>query len=191
MDSLVTDICLFMSDEMIFVSCFAMVNRFVLTSSSHEMISPVCDRDVEVWVLAGSYNLTTILEIVSGSPAKPSEEPGLPLSRLTAGVERGLRVHEKGDNETVKTQDFGENEDQNHTDEKSGLLSSSAHTGVTNNTNSETSGKTSKTDGETSTELDEAGEKRKLLRKTIGDQDRNDETVDTNDTSHNDGDNVW
>lgn len=36
------------------------------------------------------------------------------------------------------TQDFGENENQNHSDIQSRLLSRSTHTRITNNTNSET-----------------------------------------------------
>ena len=45
---------------------------------------------------------------------------------------------------------------------------------------------------QTSTELDEASvESVVLLAEIVGNQDRHDETVDTNDTSHNDGDNVY
>jgi hypothetical protein len=88
------------------------------------------------------------------------------------------------------TKDFGENEDKNHSDEESGLLGGTTDTSVTNDTDGETSGKTSETDGETGTELDETSEQRLLLGKVVGDQDGNDETVDSNDTSHNDGNNV-
>lgn len=70
------------------------------------------------------------------------------------------------------------------------MLSSSSYTSITDNTNSETSSETSKTDGETGTELNETGVERKVLFETIGDKDRDDETVNTNDTSHNDGNNV-
>lgn len=42
-------------------------------------------------------------------------------------------------NESVKTEGFTEDEDQNHADEDSFLLSVCAHTSVTDNTNSETS----------------------------------------------------
>jgi hypothetical protein len=91
----------------------------------------------------------------------------------------------------TRTQDFGENENKNHADEETGLLSGSSDTSITDNTNSETSSKTSETDGKTSTELNEAGVEREILLQTIGDKDRDDETVDTNDTGHNDGDNVW
>ena len=80
------------------------------------------------------------------------------------------------------TQNFGENENKDHTDEKSGLLGSSADTSITNDTNGEAtvhkntrlahwheistyhteqvknipSSKTSKTDSKTSTKLDES-----------------------------------
>lgn len=89
------------------------------------------------------------------------------------------------------TQNFGENENENHADEESGLLSSTTDTGVTNNTDRKTSSHTGKTDSETSTELNETSvEGVAILGKTIGDEDGDDETVDTNDTSHNDGNNV-
>jgi hypothetical protein len=82
------------------------------------------------------------------------------------------------------TQDFSENENQNHSDEKAGLLRGSSDTSITNNTNGETG-------GQTSAELNEARVQGKVLLQAIGDKHRHDETVDTNDTSHNDGDNVY
>jgi len=99
-------------------------------------------------------------------------------------------VHEKSNNQPVKTQDFSENENQNHSNIESRLLSRSTHTRITNNTNSETRSKTSQTDGQTSTELDETSVERELLGQVVGDQDRHDKTVDTNDTRHDNGDNV-
>jgi hypothetical protein len=101
-----------------------------------------------------------------------------------------LSVHEQGNNETVETQDFGENENQNHSDEQPGLLGSSAHTGITDNSDGETSSHTRETNGETGAELDEVGEERGVLLQAVGDKDGHDETVDTDDTSHDDGDNV-
>jgi len=112
------------------------------------------------------------------------------VSLLADDVLGGLGVHEKGNNQAVKTQDFGENENQNHADEETGLLSSSTDTGVTNDTNGETSSETSETDRQTSTELDETSVEGHLLGKTIGDEHGHDETVNSNDTSHNDGNNV-
>jgi hypothetical protein len=101
-----------------------------------------------------------------------------------------LCVHEQGNDESVETQDFGENENENHSDEQPGLLGSSADTSVTDNSDGETSSHTGETDSETSTELDEVGEQRRILLETVGDEDGHDETVDTNNTSHDDGDNV-
>ena len=91
----------------------------------------------------------------------------------------------------IRTQNLGENKNQNHADEKSGLLSSTAHTSITDNTDSETSGQASQADGQTSTELDETGVQGVLLLlQVVGNKDGNNETVDTNDTGHNDGNNV-
>lgn len=90
----------------------------------------------------------------------------------------------------MHTQDFGKNENQNHSDEETGLLGSSSDTSITNNTDGKTSSETSETDRETSTKLNEASVEREVLLETIGDQDGNDEAVNTNDTSHNNGDNV-
>src|SRR5687768_13016280 len=91
----------------------------------------------------------------------------------------------------MPTQDFGENENENHADEKPRLLGSAAHTSITNNTNCETSSETSETDSETSTQLNETREECVVaLCQGVGDEDGDDETVDTNDTSHNDGDDV-
>ena len=134
---------------------------------------------------------------------------------LAHDVERGLGVHEKRDDQAVETwwrpcqhmypaqavgvcwvgvgltQNFGENENQDHADEKSWLLSSSTDTSVTDDTNGETGGQTSEADGETGTELDETSEETVvLLLKVVGNQDGDDEAVDTNDTSHNDGHDV-
>jgi hypothetical protein len=104
---------------------------------------------------------------------------------------RSLGVHEQGHDETVQTQDFGENEDQNHSDEQPGLLGGSSDTSVTDNSDGKTSSHTRETDGETSTELDEVGVERRVLLEAVGDQDGHDETVDTDDTSHDNGDNVY
>ena len=92
--------------------------------------------------------------------------------------------------EDVRTQDFSENEDENHADEQPWLLGSATDTSVTDDADGEAGSKASETDRETSAELDEAREQRGLLLQIVGDQDRDDETVDTDDTSHNNGDNV-
>jgi hypothetical protein len=57
-----------------------------------------------------------------------------------------------------RTQDFGENENENHSDEQPRLLSRSSYTCITDNANSETSGHTRQTDGKTSAKLNEVGE---------------------------------
>jgi len=90
------------------------------------------------------------------------------------------------------TQDFCENENQDHADEESWLLRSSPDTSVSHDSDGETSSETGQTDSETSTELDETSEQGvAVLLQTVGDQDGNDEAVDTDDTSHNDGDDVY
>lgn len=96
-------------------------------------------------------------------------------------------VEDKCNNETVKTQDFGENENQDHTDEETGLLSGTTHTGVTNNADGETSGETSETDRETGTELDETGVERHGSLDVTRDEHTDDETVNGNDTGHDNG----
>lgn len=103
---------------------------------------------------------------------------------------RSSRVHEKSNDQTVKTQNFSENEDKNHSNEESGLLCSTTDTSITDNTDSETGSETSETDGETSTKLDETSVESHVLSEIVGDQDSNDQTVNGNDTSHNDGNDV-
>lgn len=71
-------------------------------------------------------------------------------------------------------------------------MSSAADTGVTDDTDRKTSSHTSKTDRKASAELDEPRvEGVAVLLEAIGNENRDDETVDTDDTGHNDGDNVW
>ncbi len=90
------------------------------------------------------------------------------------------------------TQDFSENENQNHADEQPRLLRSATDASITNDADREAGGHTRKADGKTGAELDETGvEGVAVLCEAVGDQDRDDETVDTDDTSHNDGNDVW
>uniref|UniRef100_A0A8W7P8J1 Uncharacterized protein n=1 Tax=Anopheles coluzzii TaxID=1518534 RepID=A0A8W7P8J1_ANOCL len=103
-----------------------------------------------------------------------------------------------GDDQTVQTQHFGENEDQDHTDEQSRLLGSTTDTGVTDDTDGETGCQARETDGQTSAEMDEAPANitkvehfvsrvfRWLIQRT-GDKDSDDQTVDGNDTRHDNG----
>jgi len=109
------------------------------------------------------------------------------VARGMAVTLAGLGVKDEGNNETVETKDLSENENQNHADEKLGLLSGTTDTRVTNNTNGETSGKTGDTDGETGTKVDEAVEQRVVSANVVGNEDGHDETVNGNDTSHDDG----
>lgn len=108
--------------------------------------------------------------------------PYRPKKRVSDGVQSWHRV--------THTQDFGENENENHSDEQPGLLGSSSDTSVTDNSDGKTSGHTRQTDSKTSTELDEVVEKRRFLLQVVGDQHGNDQTVDTNNTRHDDGNNV-
>jgi hypothetical protein len=127
--------------------------------------------------------------------------------RLTDNISGSFGVHEKGNNESVKSQDFGKNENQDHADEQPRLLSGSADTSVTDDTDSETcpqlatenhqvtgkhtSSQTSQTDRQTSTQLNETSVERELLLEARGDKHRHDQSVDGNDTSHNDGNDVY
>jgi len=110
---------------------------------------------------------------------------------LALNVGLCLGVHEQRDNEAIKTQDFGENENKNHSDEKSRLLCSTTHASVSNDANGEPSGQTRETDTQTSAELDERCKEGKLLREVVGNQDGHDEAVNTNDTSHNDRNDIF
>ena len=58
--------------------------------------------------------------------------------------------------ETVQGQSLSENEDENHTSEEEGLLSVSADSSVSDNTNGHSSSQTGQTDRETSSEVSEA-----------------------------------
>jgi hypothetical protein len=89
------------------------------------------------------------------------------------------------------TQNFGKNENQNHADEEPRLLSRAADASITDNADGETCSQTRKTDGKTGAEVDETSvESVAILFEPVGYQDGDDETVDANDTSHNNGDNV-
>lgn len=97
--------------------------------------------------------------------------------RALIGGGHRTSVEDKSDNETVETQDFGENEDKNHSDEETRLLSESTDTGITDNSNGETGSETGKTDRQTSTELNKAGEEGHGRLEATSDQDRHNETV--------------
>ena len=61
-----------------------------------------------------------------------------------------------GDNEAVETQDLGENENEDHSDEESGLLRGSANACVSHNSDRVAGGKTGEADGEAGAEVDES-----------------------------------
>lgn len=47
----------------------------------------------------------------------------------------GFGIHQQGNNQAVETQHFGEDENQNHSDEKTWLLCCSTDTSITDDTN--------------------------------------------------------
>lgn len=70
-------------------------------------------------------------------------------------------VQVDGHDQTVKTQDFGEDKNQNHTDEQSRLLSCASHTSVTDNSDGKAGSQSWETDSQASAEMDEAPRKEK------------------------------
>lgn len=65
-------------------------------------------------------------------------------------------VEVDGNNETVQTQDLSKNEDQDHTDEETGLLGCPSDTSITNNANGKACSKATEADRQTSTQVKEA-----------------------------------
>ena len=63
-----------------------------------------------------------------------------------------------GDDQTVETKDLGENEDEDHADEETRLLSRSSDSGVTHNANGVSGSKTRQADGQTSSQMYETPE---------------------------------
>lgn len=107
---------------------------------------------------------------------------------LTSNILSGSGVQQQSNNQTVQTQDFGENQDQKHTDEQSWLLGVTSDTSVTDNTNGKTSSQTGQTDSQTSTQLDEAGVQSLGLLQRVSDQDGDNQTVNSNNTGQNNWD---
>lgn len=112
-------------------------------------------------------------------------------SGLTDDILGCSGVHQQSNNQTVQTQNFGKNQDQNHTNEQSWLLGGTSDTGITDDTNSKAGSQTGQTDGQTGTQLDETGVESLLLFQGGGNQDRDNQTVDGNDTGHNDWNRVF
>lgn len=69
-------------------------------------------------------------------------------------------------------------------------MGGAANTSVTDNADGEAGSKAGQTDGQTGAELEEGCVQGHDLAEAVGNENRHDETVDTNDTSHNDGNNV-
>ena len=59
-------------------------------------------------------------------------------------------------NESVKSQDLGEDQDQNHPHEESGLLGRASHPGVTHHPDSVASGQTGEADTEAGAQVNKA-----------------------------------
>lgn len=89
-----------------------------------------------------------------------------------------------------RTQDFGENENEDHADEQTRLLGRSAHASVPDDADGEAGSQTGKTDGQSGAQLDEARVQRKLLLQAVRDEDRHYEAVDADDTGHDNRYNV-
>lgn len=113
-----------------------------------------------------------------------------PERGLTDDILSGSGVQQQSDNQSVQTQHLGKDKNQDHTDKQSWLLGSTTDTGVTNDTDGETSSQTGQTNRETSTQLDETGVQGLLLLQGVRDKHGDDQTVDGNDTSHDNWDNV-
>jgi len=104
--------------------------------------------------------------------AKPSKiTPLHRQSQLAGHISRGFGVHQQCNDESVETQDLGENEDQDHSDKETGLLGRASYTSVTHDANGKSSRQACQTDRQPSTQLNEAGEKGDFLGEIVGNQD--------------------
>lgn len=100
-------------------------------------------------------------------------------------------VHEEGDNEAEQAKRLGKDEHQNHGDEDLLLLGVGADGRVADDADGEAGGERRETGGEAGTEVEVAGEGRVAVVvgvDVVVDDDGDDEAVDTEDTSHDDGD---
>ena len=110
------------------------------------------------------------------------------------GAQRATLVGSRGNDQThdepVQSQSFSEDENENHTHEELGLLSVGSDTSITNDTDGETGSEGRKTDSEASSQVGIARVLRvrgRLVELSV-DDDGGDEAVDTQDTSHDNGD---
>ena len=95
-----------------------------------------------------------------------------------------------GDNEAIKTKGFGEDQNKDHTNEDV-FLGVGTDTGITDDTDGEASGQGGETDAEAGSQEFVSilgSEGRGIARDVTVEDDANDKTVDTEDTSHNNGD---
>jgi len=100
-------------------------------------------------------------------------------------------VDEDGNNESVKTNSLGENEDKDHSDEDTITLSEGSDTSVTSNTNSKSGGKGGESATETSSEdlvTSSSGFHVSLITGLGVQEYGNDKTINTQDTRHNNWD---
>lgn len=109
---------------------------------------------------------------------------------LTLEVGPDSRVQQQGDDQTIQTQHFSENQNQDHSHKQSWLLGSATDAGVSHNTNGKTSGQSGQSDGQTGTQLNEARVQGLLLLQGVRQQHRHHQTVNGDNTGHNDGDDV-
>lgn len=81
---------------------------------------------------------------------------GVNVQQVVKQASRLFRVQVDGHDETVQTQHFGEDKDQDHADEQARLLGRSTDTGISDDSNSETGSQAGEADSETSSQMDEA-----------------------------------
>ena len=126
------------------------------------------------------------------------------IRRLT--VEVGHGHNDNGHDQTVQGQSLSENQHQNHTDEDLLLLTTSANTGISSNTNRKTGSQARQTTAQSSSQMTVSVEARvvssilsgsldyglgkRSVSTRIHHNDRSNQSVDTQNTSHNDGKHV-
>mmetsp|Transcript_87148 Transcript_87148/g.177624 ORF Transcript_87148/g.177624 Transcript_87148/m.177624 type:complete len:156 (-) Transcript_87148:144-611(-) len=107
---------------------------------------------VTYWSLFASRNSD---HSISSHPCEISDRLSLRLV-ISLAYERVLRQN-KGNNQSVKSKGFSENQDQNHTNKKLFLLSNGSYTGVSNNSNGHTGSKSGKTTAESGSQVGKSG----------------------------------
>lgn len=100
--------------------------------------------------------------------------------------EQSSEDHDDGNDESVQSNSLSENEDEDHTNEDGVSLGIGSYTGITGNTNSESSSEGAESASKSSSEIFVAILLRKGLVLDLGSSDNgNDDTINTQDTSHN------